>query len=285
MKISLIVNEDNDEAVAAAEKVSTWLASRSGVERQTITGAYEQDRGPIGDIHSRGYDPVADSDLVITFGGDGTTLRAARLVGYREIPILSFNFGRLGFLSGGDPDTLIETTAAALAGGLQTVARATLEVDVTRLDGQCQSFFALNEVALTHGASGRVLDFSFSVNGVDISDLRGDGIIVSTATGSTAYALSAGGPITAPGHRGLVIVPIAPHLLNTRSIVTGPDDIVEVHFDPEHNPDAMVFIDGNPIDCSGLVSIVARRGEGDTLLLCNDSELFYRATAKAFFRR
>ena len=92
--------------------------------------------------------------------------------------------------------------------------------------GRC--FFALNEAAVTRGSAGKIIDFTIEVSGAKVADMRGDGLVVATATGSTAYALSAGGPLVAPGYKGLVIVPVAPHTLVARAVLTDTSDIVEI---------------------------------------------------------
>ena len=112
-----------------------------------------------------------------------------------------------------------------------------------------RSFFALNEVAVTRGAFGRIVDFSLDISGAHIADMRGDGLVVATATGSTAYALSAGGPLVAPGFGGLVTVPLAPHTLHSRAIVTAENDVVEMGLAPTAaDREAAVFVDGELLE-------------------------------------
>ena len=112
-----------------------------------------------------------------------------------------------------------------------------------------RTFFALNELAVTRGAHGRIIDFGLSISGARIAGMRGDGLVVATATGSTAYALSAGGPLVSPGFAGLVAVPLAPHTLHSRAIVTASNDVVEM--DLSHNADtreATLFVDGELLE-------------------------------------
>ena len=132
-----------------------------------------------------------------------------------------------------------------------------------------QQFFGLNELTLARGAQGRVIDCAYTVAGEKVADVKGDGLIVATATGSTAYALSAGGPLVAPGYSGLVVVPIAPHSLHSRALVTGPSDIVEIAMDPSSaNREATMFIDGEliPID-RPIRRVIVQSGEEPTVLL------------------
>ena len=108
------------------------------------------------------------------------------------------------------------------------------------------TFFALNEAAVTRGANGRIIDFSLSISDVPIADMRGDGLVVATATGSTAYALSVGGPLVAPGFNGLIAVPIAPHSLRARAMLTSENDVVEMDLSQNAaGREATLFIDGD----------------------------------------
>ena len=148
-----------------------------------------------------------------------------------------------------------------------------------------QQFFGLNELTLARGAQGRVIDCAYTVAGEKVADVKGDGLIVATATGSTAYALSAGGPLVAPGYSGLVVVPIAPHSLHSRALVTGPSDIVEIAMDPSSaNREATMFIDGEliPID-RPIRRVIVQSGEEPTVLLRYKAESFYGRTSRVFF--
>lgn len=160
-----------------------------------------------------------------------------------------------------------------------------------------RSFFALNEVAVTRGAFGRIIDFSLGVSGAHIADMRGDGLVVATSTGSTAYALSAGGPLVAPGFGGLVAVPLAPHTLHSRAIVTAENDVVEMGLAPTAAPvtgsatgfaladcEASVFVDGELVELDRPVRrVYVRRGSAPTVLLRHTCENFYEHAAKVFF--
>lgn len=123
------------------------------------------------------------------------------------------------------------------------------------------------------------------VAGEKVADVKGDGLVISTATGSTAYALSAGGPLVAPGYSGLIIVPIAPHSLHSRALVTGPSDVVEAFMDPSSaNREATMFIDGELIPFDRPVRrVVVRSGEEPTILLRYKAETFYTRSSHIFF--
>ncbi len=149
-----------------------------------------------------------------------------------------------------------------------------------------RTFFALNELAITRGALGRMIEFSIHISDAKLATMRGDGLVVATATGSTAYALSAGGPLVAPSFRGLIVVPIAPHSLQTRAVVTGENDIVAVEMaDNAANREATLFVDGEMLVFDHPVRrIYVKRGENDTTLLRYKAKGFYDHAAETFFK-
>ena len=248
-------------------------------------------------VFQRQVENIDDFDLAVVLGGDGTILRTAAQIKYRRIPILGVNFGHLGFMANSNEDGIIPVVAAALAGELTTEYRTNLRIDVfcegdeganggpdAPMKGS-QQFFGLNELTLARGAQGRVIDCTYTVAGEKVADVKGDGLIVATATGSTAYALSAGGPLVAPGYSGLVVVPIAPHSLHSRALVTGPSDIVEIAMDPSSaNREATMFIDGELIPIERPIRrVVVQSGEEPTVLLRYKAESFYGRTSRVFF--
>ena len=229
---------------------------------------------------------IKSFDMVISLGGDGTMLRAARLVGKHRVPILGINFGHLGFLVNSSKDGVIPIVAAALAGDVVREERSSLHIELWSEGELIASRFALNEFSVTRGALGRIIDFGIEVAGVHVVDMRGDGLVVSSATGSTAYALSAGGPLCSPEFRGLVVVPLAPHTLLSRSIITGPSDVVEI--DLSTNPEsreASYFVDGEIITADEPIDrVLVRKSNNPTILLRYKDNGFYSEAAKVFFR-
>ncbi|MFR7403806.1 MAG: NAD(+)/NADH kinase [Coriobacteriaceae bacterium] len=148
-----------------------------------------------------------------------------------------------------------------------------------------RQFFALNEAAITRGAMGRIIELTLNVSGVDVARMRGDGLVVSTATGSTAYALSAGGPLVSPGFKGMIAVPLAPHTLRSRAVVTDASDVIEVGFDDtDEFREATLFVDGDivPFDAP-LRKIYVQCAPFDVTLLRADGASFYDRISKDFF--
>jgi NAD+ kinase len=200
---------------------------------------------------------AAHCDLVVAIGGDGTLLHAARHVAARGVPLLGINRGRLGFLTDISPEHLLEAMDAILAGDYLSDRRLMLEARVSTV-GSGEALFALNDVVLQKGDTGRLLDFSTTVDGVYVNTHRGDGLIVATPTGSTAYALSCGGPIIQPNVNALVMVPICPHTLSDRPLVLPTTSTIEVSLDRGSLGSAHVVCDGEPL---------ARLGDGDVVTI------------------
>ncbi|MGH2822342.1 MAG: NAD(+)/NADH kinase [Thermoleophilaceae bacterium] len=159
-------------------------------------------------------------DALVTFGGDGTLLRGARLLGARETPILGVNLGRVGFLTTATRETLDTALDALVAGRYVTERRQALQAAIKDGEGnQRLTQLAVNDVAVHKGGVARVVRVNVFINGENVGPYSADGIIVASPTGSTAYSLSAGGPIVVPGVEAMVVTPIAPHTLAVRPLV------------------------------------------------------------------
>ncbi|MBV6417290.1 MAG: NAD kinase [Steroidobacteraceae bacterium] len=159
------------------------------------------------------------ADFVLAIGGDGTLLYAARLVAHRGVPLLGVNRGRLGFLTDVLPQDLVASIDAALDGACDVDERPLLEARLERAQGERLTQLALNDVVLQKHETGRMLDFESWIDGRHVNTHGADGIVVASATGSTAYALSCGGPIVEPHLDVVVVAPICPHTLSDRPIV------------------------------------------------------------------
>ncbi|MFO1408697.1 MAG: NAD(+)/NADH kinase [Steroidobacteraceae bacterium] len=207
------------------------------------------------------------ADFVVAIGGDGTLLHAARMAARYDVPVLGVNRGRLGFLADVSPARMVESVDDALAGRCQPEPRMLLEASVSG-GGTNVSAIAINDVAVAKHDTGRMLDLRTWVDGAFVNTHAGDGFVVSTATGSTAYALSCGGPIVHPALAAIVLVPICPHTLSDRPIVVGADSVVELEVAGRPETRAQVVCDGLPV-CElepGLRLRVARAALRATLL-------------------
>lgn len=226
--------------------------------------------------------PVEEIALVVPMGGDGTFLSAVHLVDFAQVPFLGLNYGTLAFLAGDPERDEVELVTDALAGDILFERRGTIDARVTDSDGLVTELTALNEIVYARGASGHVVEFTYGINGTRIAHLNADGLVVSTATGSTAYALSAGGPIVSPSYKGMVVVPVAPHALNTRAIVTSPSDVLEVAIRSAGPDETSVFVDGVPASFSDPVRIEAHRGEREVLFALGGGD-FFTNVSRVFF--
>lgn len=278
MKVLVVPNYERPDAVEDSARVEEWLTSE-GFEVIWIPDNRLQAAQPV---------DLSDCVLAISLGGDGTLLRAARTVKFSGVPIVGISYGHLGFLTCAGPENLFKTIADALAGDLHRSRRATLEVEAEfeAPDGSLRTTtcMALNDLALSHGSLGGVVTFEVSVSGNHIDKLRGDGFVVSTATGSTGYALAAGGPIVTPEFGGMVCVPVSPHTIMARAFLTAPSDVVEILVDRERPAEACIYADGQPLG-DGLrpVRVSCKRGRGDIILLDYSAQSFYGSVSRVFY--
>ena len=279
MNILIVVNTSNGKAIDAGALLSAYFASQ-GIDYESYAA------NEVEQVVAEGANRIPCYDMAVALGGDGTILHTANAVHANGAPILGINFGHLGFLANKADDGVMKIVAAALAGDVTYDKRANLHAVVTYEDGSEYECFALNEVNLARGSSGRIVDYNLFVSGDFLYRMSSDGLVVSTATGSTAYALSAGGPLVAPGFQGLVVVPLAPHSITSRAVLTEANDVVEVEFglDPSHS-EVELFVDGTPIVGKCAISRVRiMRGEVPTTLLRYNQEHFTQQISRVFFK-
>ena len=236
-KIGLIWNPTKTSGFEVARELRDILAERglsvtTGITLAHALGAPELAEGSF-----------EECDLLMVLGGDGTLLSALDYALPKNIPMLGINLGRMGFMTEVDPANLRRDVSEVLNGNYTIDSRMTLTVA-----GQNENnFFALNDIVLTRSTpSVRILSLEIEVNGIVVDRISGDGLIVATATGSTAYSLSAGGPIIRPGLDCLVITPICPHTLNTRPVVVSSNDVIKIRVMDDRGG-AQAVMDGRKI--------------------------------------
>ena len=279
MKVLIVPNYAREDAVESARRLERWL------DDEGVDVAWAHDKRLLPNVVAT----ADDCDLVVSLGGDGTLLRAARIVGYSGTPVLGISYGHLGFLTAAGPEDLLACVRDALAGELHVSRRATLDVECEFVaeDGSSHvtHSFALNDFALSRGGAGDMVEFDVSVSGKHIDRLRGDGIVGSTATGTAGSAVAAGGPIVTPEFTGMVCVPIAPHTIMARAFLTSPSDVVEIEMSPERPAMRHFFADGQPIRYEGGTGVraVVRRGPGDLVLLDRSTQSFYDSVSRVFY--
>jgi NAD+ kinase len=220
-------------------------------------------------------------DMAAVIGGDGTMLHAVSRLGEFLKPVAGINTGTLGFLTSCTDGELDEFAQAVASGRFKTSVRTLLAATVHRRGHPAETFTALNEITLARGETGRLVSLRAKVDGELLNDYRADGLIVATPTGSTAYSLSAGGPLIAPGAAVFLITPICPHSLSQRALVLPDDSVVVLSSeDPEREP--MLFtVDGrDSVRIGPGDHIEVRKAERSFHLLRLEGRSFYEALRK-----
>ena len=222
-RIGVVAKVGSREAVHTAHELAEWLRRRE-LEVVLDDATVRAQGGTSGPLLAPSEGPY---DLVIVLGGDGTLLSAARNLA-PGVPILGVNLGTLGFLTEVGRGGLYPALVQVLAGKFETEERFLLDVELRRANGGVVSFRVLNDAVVTKGALARIIELTLKVDGHLIARYRSDGVIISTPTGSTAYNLSAGGPIVYPLLPVVVLTPICPHTLSLRPIVVPDSGSIEV---------------------------------------------------------
>ncbi len=206
-------------------------------------------------------------DLAVVIGGDGTLLNAARHLAPHNVPIIGINLGRLGFLVDIAPDAMLEEIGRILDGDCQTERRLLLAAEVMRKGKIVHSARALNDVVVGKGELARMIEFDTFIGGEFVNRTRGDGIVVASPTGSTAYALSASGPILLPSVPALALVPICPHTLSDRPIVVPSASTIEIVMTDAQQVAYVTFDGQSTFSLQGQDRIYVRRAEHEIELV------------------
>lgn len=217
-----------------------------------------------------------ESDLLISLGGDGSLLSTARRIYPRKVPILGVNFGGLGFLTDLSIEQMLPGIERVLAGQYRSETRIMLKASVITKTGKIRAQrHAMNDIVI-HEAGHRVLTLLPELNSSKMGEVKADGLIVATPTGSTAYSLSSGGPIVAPTLRALIATPICPHVLSMRPIVFPSDSAMTVRFLPSAEAQIQIVADGQEdLDLWTGESVRIKRAEGTIEFLLTQDETFY----------
>lgn len=233
MRIGVIANRTKAGVEEVHNRIRGWAAARN----VTLITISEEDSP------RELKDALDTSEMVITLGGDGTLLGAARLVGESETPILGVNLGKFGFLTESGVGELAENLEKILAADYAIVSRMNLSGRVEGQRGGPLRFTALNDAVVHRAAATRIGHFETYVGGERVNAYTADGLILSTPTGSTAYNLSAGGPLVSPEMRAIVVTPICPHTLGIRPLVLPDHEEIQIKF-PEENEELRLTVDG-----------------------------------------
>jgi len=236
-----ILGRHEDPRVAEPITTLAEYLDQAGVEVLTaedMSLAFEARRLPEPEL-------ADTADLIIAIGGDGAMLYAGQLARRGDIPLLGINRGRLGFLADVTPEEMLDSVGHVLAGEFTTDKRLVLEARLERPDADDTTALALNDVVLQRRETGRMLDFVTRMDGRYVNTHAGDGLVIATPTGSTAYSLSCGGPIIEPRLDAVVVVPVAPHTLSDRPIVLPANLGIELRLLERENTRAEIMADGH----------------------------------------
>jgi NAD+ kinase len=240
-RIGVIVKPHQAEALKTLCQLASWLEEHGialvggpEIERERI----EHETGCA--VESVASDKLAASvDLLLVLGGDGTMISAARLLGQRQVPVLGINYGNLGYLAEFRMEEMFPALEYILAGDYRLEHREMLAVELFRGEERLMQSRVLNDVVINKSALARIIEIEAYLDGQFVNSFRADGLIVSTPTGSTAYNLSAGGPVIYPSMNAVVITPICPFTLSNRPIVVPNDALIELRL---QTPDEEVVL-------------------------------------------
>jgi NAD+ kinase len=262
--VGLIGKYKSPEIAGPLLKLGEFLARRGvTVLVDTLTAA---------NIGESGYPVLAleeigqQADLAIVIGGDGTMLNIARTLAPFDVALVGVNQGRLGFLTDISIDTMFETIGSILDGSYVTEERMLLKAEVISSERTVFDVLAFNDAVVTKGIKGSMIEFEVKIDGKHLYTLRSDGFIVATPTGSTAYALSAGGPIVHPSLSVMSLVPICPHTFSSRPVVISSDSVVEIAISSAANARAH-FDSHSRFDLRDRDRVIVRRYEHTIRLL------------------
>ncbi len=237
--VGVVIKPNHAEALQTACKLSDWLATR-GINLVGKPHAETE----ICDIQSAAVEELeTDIDLIVVLGGDGTMISTARLTGNREVLVLGINYGSLGYLTEFRIEEMFPALEAILEGNYEIDRRVMLDVEHWRGEEKLETGRALNDVVVNKAALARIIEIEVNLNNLYVNSFRADGLIIATPTGSTAYNLSAGGPIIYPSMNAMVLTPICPFTLTNRPLVV--PDTAEINLCLNNESDGVVLtLDG-----------------------------------------
>ena len=232
--VGVVVKPGNDKARETAGELSSWLREKGIAECGEPI--------PADEIRA-GHSLSLDADLIVVLGGDGTMISTARLVGDADVLVLGINYGSLGYLTDFRIEEMFPAIELIIAGEYTIDRRVMLEVEHWRGDERLISGRVLNDVVINKSALARIIEIEAKLDGLFVNSFRADGLIVSTPTGSTAYNLSAGGPIVYPSMNAVVLTPICPFTLTNRPLVVPDNAVIELKLENE-NEGVFLSLDG-----------------------------------------
>ena len=224
----IIANTTKKEAVSFVPVVAGYIASKG---KKAFILEQDKDTVCCPDVCTIGREQLPQMDIAVVLGGDGTVLRAISILKHHETPVFGINFGHIGYLTQCDPDMYMECLDRIINGDFEIQNRIMIKADLQSGDKK-YGVTGINEIVLHRGQSAHALHINVYVNGNLIEKLSSDGVIVATPTGSTAYNMSAGGPVVIPTASNFVITPVCAYSMSDCSVVTSGDDVVTIQLEP-----------------------------------------------------
>jgi len=285
--IGIVTNNEKKEAIEIAREIYDYLVKKGNNVLLIETDKMAEDCC-LPSVSEEQFS--AKNDLIIAVGGDGTFLRASKYSFKREIPILGINVGSLGFLNVVDTSNIYRDIDKVLKNRYKIEERMLLEGKFFKndkiLENTGLSYLALNELAITRSMLGKIIKFEIIVNGISIKNFAADGIIISTPTGSTAYSLSAGGPIVEPKSEIIIITPVCPHTLLSRSMILSPGSMVEIIINSRNDKDS-VSVDGKtmPVSIRPDYIFKVKKSKLKLKLIAFSKDIFFKVFKEKFIER
>ncbi len=287
--IGIISNNEKQEAIEIAREVYDYLIKK---DRGIRVFLVETDKMPevfgLPSVSEKEFS--SKSDVIISIGGDGTFLRASKYSFLKEIPVMGINVGNLGFLTVVETSNMYEALDRLLENKYEIEKRMLLEGRFFKnrkvIENKELPYIALNEFAITRSMLGKIIRFEIIVNQISIKKFAADGIIISTPTGSTAYSLSAGGPIVEPKSEVIIITPICPHTLLSRSIILSPENELEIMISSRNETDS-IGIDGKTEQVSIKPDHIfkVKKSKSKLKLITFNKDTFFKVFKEKFIER
>lgn len=275
MKVAVLPNLDKRGCAETVDSIGKLMQSL-GIEAylpESICGSYF--------LHASEEELYKIADVIITVGGDGTIMRYAKVAATYNKPVIGINAGRIGFLANIEPSE-VELLSKLKTGEYTTEQRMLLDIKVVENGKEVGSFSALNDAVITCGFMSRIIDISVCVEN-DSINYRADGMIVSTPTGSTAYSMSAGGPIVDPNVENMTVTPICSHSLTARPIILGGDRVVKLKAFSKKRTEIFLSIDGRKsFTIKPYTEIYVTKSQNSVKLIRLNDRSFYKTLSMKF---
>ncbi len=276
--IGIVPNHDKEVAMNMVSDLAAFIKEKEC--RPAVTYKIAEETG-LKDIGVTKYEMYSKSDFIIVLGGDGTLLDTGRKAAKYGTPLLGLNMGTMGFLASADGEEAHETIEKVLNGEYKMEKRLMLEAEIVSEIDNPKQYKAVNDVCITRGVFTRITEYSIYVNDEYLATFRADGIIISTPTGSTAYNLSAGGPVLKPDIECMVITPICAHSLHSRSIVVSANDVIRIEASFGTNGDIIMSMDGQTsVILNNGDTINVRKSDSSINIIKTNKRSFYEILRK-----